>query len=395
MSRTITAFSLMLVVFCSCTKPLENTIPPPLASSQDISPRPSASNKKIDFTKNDTTIVFGDSWIDYRFESNNFIKLFGDTSSQFIINKALIGLGSAYMVAEAFKSIDVNRNKANIITLCGFNDVRFTGATHEMINFQKNAYRTLLAKQFMDTWRSCGNPDRFGGIFISFDQYLGSHFKSSYSTGHKAAYTSVANGNYLEYDFTGTNIGVSFVGQDTTLLESYESPHGKLRVLIDGVVVDTPQIHQQTAGNMPGYMASQKLFPYIRTYSGLSNGPHVLRLEPIGPGLQFVDFVFTLRDPSLVNPVVIMKIPYMTEAGYLADPNANKGSDAAIDKINNAIAEVRNEFGLIDPGYTKMIKLVNTIDYFKRETDYRPDLIHPNVMGQFNLLKSLKESITY
>ena len=90
-----------------------------------------------------------------------------------------------------------------------------------------------------------------------------------------------------------------------------------------------------------------------------------------------------------------MKIPYMTEAGYLADPNANKGSDAAIDKINNAIAEVRNEFGLIDPGYTKMIKLVNTIDYFKRETDYRPDLIHPNVMGQFNLLKSLKESITY
>lgn len=394
MSKTLFALSIILGVFNSCTKPIEDT-EPPLASPENISPRPPSSIQKVDFTKNDTTIVFGDSWSDYRFESNNYVKLFSDTSSQVIINKAAIGVGSAYMVAEAFKSIDGNRNKANIITLCGFNDVRFTGATHEMINFQKNAYRALLVNQFMETWRPCGDPDRFGGTFISFDQYLGSHFKSSYSTGHKAAYTSIANGNYLEFDFSGTNVGVSLMGQDTSVLASYERPLGRWRVLIDGIAVDTPQIYQQTTGNVPSYLAWQRVFPVIRMYSGLSDQSHVLRLEPIGEGQRFADFVFTLQDPAQVSPVVIMKIPYMTEAGYLADPNANQASDAAIDKVNSAIAEVRNELGLINPGYTKKIKLINTVDYFKRETDYRPDLIHPNALGQLNLLNGLKANIIY
>jgi len=395
MNKSLFALGFILLVGYGCSRPVKDMPTPPLVPSQSISPRPPVTLQKIDFTKNDTTIVFGDSWSDYGFEANNFIKLFGDTSSQVIINKALIGLGSAHMVAEAFKCLNATQNNRNIITLCGFNDVRFTGATNEMLNFQKNAYRALLVNQFIDTWRPGGNPDRFGGSFISFDQLLTNHFKSSYSSGRKAAYTSIASGAYLEYDFTGTNIGVSFVGQDTTALEYYEPPHGKWRVLIDGVVIDTPNIHQQTTGHMPGYMASQKIFPYIRIYSGLSNGPHVLRLETIGEGIKFVDFVFTLRDPSLVNPVVIMKVPYMTEAGYKVDPWANKASDAAIDKVNNAIAEVRSEFGMIDPGYTKKIKLINTIDYFKRETDYRPDLIHPNVLGQLNLMHALKENIIY
>lgn len=395
MSKKLFAFVFVLVVFCSCSKRLKDTQPPPLISSENISMRPPATFQKIDFTKNDTTIVFGDSWTDYGFEPNNYIKLFADTSSQVVINKALIGLGSAHMVAEAFRSFEPRQNNVNIVTLTGFNDIRFTGATEEMLNFQKNAYRALLVNQFINTWRPAGEPDRFGGSFISFDQYLGQHFKSSYSNGRKAAYTSSTNGVYLEYEFTGTNVGVSFVGQDTTAMEWYERPMGRWRVLIDGILVDIPNSYQQTTGHMPGYMASQKYFPHIRMYSGLSSGPHVLRLEPVGDGNKFLDFIFTLRDPSSVNPVVIMKVPYMTEAGYKIDANANQGSDAAIDQVNNAIAEVRNEFGMIDPNYTKKIKLINTVDFFKRETDYRPDLIHPNVSGQFNLLNSLKANIAY
>ena len=395
MNKKLLAFSLVFTVVYGCSKKMEEPQPPPLVSPVDISMRPPATFQKIDFKKNDTTIVFGDSWTDFGFEPNNYIKLFADTSSQVVINKALIGLGSAHMVAEAFKSMEPGQNNVNIVTLSGFNDIRFTGATQEMLNFQKNAYRALLVSQFMDTWRPAGDADRFGGSFISFDQNLGQHFKSSYSNGRKAAYTASTNGAYLEYEFTGTNVGVSFVGQDTTAMESYERPMGRWRVLIDGIVVDIPDPYQQTTGHMPGYMASQKYFPYIRMYAGLSNGPHVLRLEPAGEGNKFLDFIFTLRDPSLVNPVVIMKVPYMTEAGYKIDVNANQASDAAIDQVTNAIAEVRNEFGMIDPNYTKKIKLINTVDFFKRETDYRPDLIHPNVSGQFNLLNSLKANIAY
>ena len=395
MGKHVLALVVTTAVYYSCTKPLK-VIPPAATMPPGIFlVFPPAFSSKIDFTNNNSTIVFGDSWTDYSFNANNYIKMFGDSSGQTIFNKGAIGLGAANMVAKSFETIGTTNNKTNIITLCGFNDVRFAGATMELLNFQKNAYRALLVNQFIDKWKPAGAPDRTGGTITSLDQPLGIHFKSFYSTGRKAAYTSSMNGVYLEYDFTGTNVGVSFVGQDTTAMEPYEDPHGRWRVLIDGVVIDTPAIHQQTYGHMPGYMAIQKIFPFIRIYSGLPGGNHVLRLEPIEHRNKFVDFVFTLRAPSLVSPVAIMKIPYMTEAGYTIDPYANHASDAAIDRVNDAINDVRNEFISIDPGYSRKIKLINTTDYFDRNTDYLPDLIHPDAKGQVNLFKALKQNISY
>jgi len=389
MSKKIFAFILCITAFYGCQKSIEET--PPVS---EISLTPFYS-KKIDFTKNDTTIVFGDSWTDYVFNANNYIRMFADSSGQVIVNTAAIGLGSANMVAKAFETMDTIHNNTNIITLCGFNDVRFTGATNELLNFQKNAYRTLLVNQFIDTWKPAGAANRTGGTFTSFNQPLGGHFKSFYSTGRKAAYTSSVNGVFLEYDFTGTNVGVSFVGQDTTAIASYETPHGRWRVLIDGIVIDTPSVHRQTQGHIPGYMAPQTIFPYIRIYSGLLNGNHVLRLEPIESGNKFVDFIFTLRDPDAVSPVVIMKIPYMTEAGYAIDPFANHANDAAIDLVNHAITDIRNEFISINAGYSKKIQLINTAEYFNKDTDYLPDLIHPNPSGKINLFNALQKNINY
>jgi len=395
MSKILFAFICGVAGFCSCTKPIKEMLPVPKISGESMSPRPPISSQKIDFTANDTTIVFGDSWTDYGFNASNFIKSFADSSGQFIFNKAEIGFSSGNMIREAFKIMDTIHNNKNIITLCGFNDVRLCGATNESLNFQKNAYRTLLVNQFIDTWRPAGAPNRKGGLFTSFDQPLTGHFKSYYSSWRKAAYTSATNGVFLEYDFIGSNVGISFVGQDTTTMDSYENPHGRWRVLIDGVVIDTPAIHQQSDGHRYAYMSPQKIFPYIRIYSGLSGGHHVLRLEPIENGSKFVDFIFTLRDPSLVSPVTIMKVPYMTEAGYLIDPFANKASDAAINFVNLAFNEVQNEFVAINPGYSKKIKLINTADYFNRDKDYLPDLIHPNGWGQLNLFKALYTNIAY
>jgi hypothetical protein len=383
-----------MTVLYGCNKSLET---PPVATinAENISLKSPGSAKKIDFADNNATIVFGDSWSDYDYNANNFIKLFADTSAQIIFNKAGIGLGSANMVAKAFETMAPVHNSTNIMALSGFNDVRISGATAELINFQRNAFTALLANQFIDTWKPAGAADRAGGRFTSFDYSLNGHFKSHYSAGRKAAYTSSVNGVYLEYDFTGSNIGVSFVGQDTTALAFYDHPHGRWRVLIDGVVIDTPAIHQQAQGHTPGYMTSQSVFPYIKIYTGLSNGNHVLRLEPVESGTKFLDFVFTLRDPSFVSPVVIMKVPYMTESGYSIDPPFDKANDAAIDLVNQAITDVRDMFISFDPGYSKKIKLINTSEYFDRNTDYLPDLIHPNASGKINLYKALVNNISF
>jgi hypothetical protein len=363
--------------------------------AENIAQKPTLSIQKIDFTGSENVLVFGDSWSDFKFYPNNFIRMFADSANLNVINTAELGLGSANMVAEAFSKMDTVRNNTNVIALSGFNDIRFTGATTEQLNFQRNAFRALLVNQFIDTWRPAGNADNTGGRFTSFDRSLGPHFKSNYSTGRKAAYTSSVSGVFLEYNFTGTNIGVSFVGQDTTAILPYERPIGRWRVLIDGVEVDIPQIHQQTYGHIPNYQAPQTIFPYIKIYSGLSDGPHVLRLEPIESGNKFVDFIFTLRDPSLVKPVAILKVPYMTQAGYSIDPNFNKANDAAIDQLNAALIEVRNEFITINAGYSKKIKVINTADYFDRKMDYLPDLIHPNALGQINLFTALRKHINY
>lgn len=395
MGKKLFAFIGWIACLYSCTKPVIEALPDPSIPSGNTSGLLSISVQKISFKENNTTIVFGDSWSDYNFCTDNFIKKFTDTSGQIITNNAEIGLGSANMVAKAFETMDTIHNSSNIITLSGFNDVRYAGATTELLNFQKNAFRTLLVNQFIDTWRPAGAANRTGGRFTSFNQRLSGHFKSYYSTWRKAAYTSSSSGAYLEYDFKGTHVGVCFVGQDTTAMAPYESPHGRWRVLIDGVVIDTPDSYQQSYGHMPGYMAPQKIFPYIKIYAGLPDGNHVLRLEPIGTGNKFVDFIFTLRDPLLVSPVVIMKVPYMTEAGYTIDPVANRASDVAIDRVNDAINDVRNEFISIDPAYSRKIKLINTSDYFDRNVDYLPDLIHPSADGQENLFKALKKNIGY
>jgi hypothetical protein len=391
----------ILVLICSlagcygCSKPLIKEPDGPATRPGNTSGILEIPIQKADFTNCDTTIVFGDSWSDYNVDEKNFVRMFADTSGQTIINTASTGLGSAHMVAKAYVTMSTVHNRKNVVTLCGFNDVRFVGATTELLNFQKNAYRALLANQFLETWRPAGSPSRYGGTFTSFIQSLTGHFKSYYSTGYKAAYTSSVNGVYLEYDFKGSNIGVSFVGQDTTALMSYEIPHGRWRVLIDGVVIDTPAIHQQAQGHTPGYMANQRMFPFIKIYSGLSPGNHVLRLEPIEAGNKFVDFIFTLRDPAKVSPVTIMKVPYMTDAGYTIDAFASQADDAAIDKVNQAINDVRNEFIAIDPRYSKKIKLINTCDYFDKNKDYMSDLVHPNANGKANLLKALRSHINY
>ena len=394
MIRNLVAFICSMTVLYGCNKSFE-TLPVATINAENISIRSPGSAKKIDFTDNNATIVFGDSWSDYDFNADNYIKMFADSSSQVIFNKAEIGLGSANMVAKAFELMSPTHNRTNIIALSGFNDVRISGATTELINFERNAFTALLVNQFIDTWKPAGQPDRTGGTFISFDYSLTGHFKSHYTTGRKAAYTSSVNDVYLEYDFKGTNVGVSFVGQDTTAIEFYDQPHGSWRVLIDGVVIDTPAIHQQAQGHIPGYMAMQRIFPYIKVYAGLSDGNHVLRLEPIESGKKFLDFVFTLRDPSLVSPVVIMKVPYMTEAGYGIDPQADKASDAAVDLVNQAITDVRDMFISFDPGYSKKIRLINTSEYFDRNTDYLPDLIHPNASGKINLYKALANNISF
>ena len=395
MVRLYFLFFCLTIISYSCTKPDQSEQATTQIPAENIGVRPSQNIQKIDFTKTKETIVFGDSWSDYHFYANNYIRMFADSSEQSILNTALIGTGSANMVASAFSKMDTTRNQTNVIALCGFNDIRYSGATTEQLNFQRNAFRALIVNQFIDKWRPAGDPDRFGGKFISFDKVLGVNFKTYYSNWKKAAYTSSLNNVYLEYDFTGTNVGVSFVGQDTTAIRSYERPIGRWRVLIDGTEVDVPQIHQQACGHTPNYLTQQIIFPYIRIYSGLANGPHVLRLEPIDAGNKFVDFVFTLRDPSLVSPVVILKVPYMTQAGYSVDPSFNKANDAAIDQLNAAITEVRNEFISVNAEYSKKIRVINTADYFDRNIDYLPDLVHPNALGQIGLFNALKKHINY
>ena len=85
----------------------------------------------------------------------------------------------------------------------------------------------------------------------------------------------------------------------------------------------------------------------------------------------------------------------MTQAGYAIDPLFNKANDAAIDQVNAAITEVRNEFISINAGYSKKLKVINTADYFDKNTDYLPDLIHPNALGQIDLCTALKKHISY
>jgi len=54
-----------------------------------------------------------------------------------------------------------------------------------------------------------------------------------------------------------------------------------------------------------------------------------------------------------------------------------------------------DEFISINAGYSKKIKVINTADYFDKNTDYLPDLIHPNALGQINLCTALKKHISY
>lgn len=346
--------------------------------------------RQVSFDNYYLTQVFGDSRTDSAFTANgvsyNWIEMLKDSTGIKTWNNALQGNGVSLLVQKLFDNADTARSDEPIIVLTGFNNARYLGYTDRLMNKYKNSFRAVLVNNFLDTMEYAGNLTT-AGLWSSLTHSMGVHSKSYYSSGgvRKGAYTTYTysvNGSQLTWNFSGTNVVVGAIGQDTTNKQSYEAVLGRWQVLIDDVVVDTIRPYEQTEGLRPNYEADQIYYTYIKIYSGLTNTSHTLKLRPMDVSVpKYMDFVGTLRSPSLVPPVVFLKETYQTASGYLADASFDQGNNAYIDSVNSAIYSAMQDLAAVDTAYWSKMTLLPTMSYFDTSSHYGADQIHWNASG--------------
>lgn len=387
----------VITLLANTRHPVAYQAPPPVV----YSPR------QVSFTGySDTMYAFGDSRTDPAFTvsgvSYNYIERVADSLGIKSANHGASGQGVSWMVQKLYDHADSARSNNPFTVWAGYNNVRYIGYSDRLMNKFRNSFKAVLVNQFCDTM-VYGGTMTSAGLWNNLSHSIGVHLKSYYASGgaKKGAYTTytyAANGSQLSWSFTGTAVVVGAVGQDTTNKQSYEAVLGRWQVLIDDVVRDTILPYEQTEGLRPNYEADQIYFTLIKIYPGLSAGAHTIKLRPIDAGKpHFIDWVGTLRAPSLVPPVVFMREMYQSSAGYLADPTFDAGTNAYIDSCSEAMYDAMQEVAAVDTAYWQKMTLINPNSVIDTNgtTHFVSDLIHLNNVGNDSVARYVRRWVSF
>lgn len=387
----------VITLLANTRHPVAYQAPPPVV----YSPRP------VSFTgHSDTMYNFGDSRTDPAFTvsgvSYNYIERVADSLGIKSANHGASGQGVSWMVQKLYDHADSARSNNPFTVWVGYNNVRYIGYSDRLMNKFRNSFKAVLVNQFCDTM-VYGGTMTSAGLWNNLSHSIGVHLKSYYASGgaKKGAYTTytyAANGSQLSWSFNGTAVVVGAVGQDTTNKQSYEAILGRWQVLIDDVVRDTILPYEQTEGLRPNYEADQIYFTLIKIYPGLSAGAHTIKLRPIDAGKpHFIDWVGTLRAPSLVPPVVFMREMYQSAAGYVADPTFDAGTNAYIDSCSEAMYDAMEEVAAVDTSYWQKMTLINPNSVIDTNGTvmFTPDLIHLNNPGNDSVARFFRRWVSF
>lgn len=191
---------------------------------------------------------------------------------------------------------------------------------------------------------------RFGGVWFDGNTVSGGRARS---IGGTPKGTSGAPGTaYREWDFTGDNV---VVGTISTYASS--APYKDVAVYVDGVrlpdLINRVRTSDQYGNN-------------VGLYTGLGEGEHTLRVEPISAGsTTMIDYVGTLKAPEDCMPIIVGHIPRVHSA------NSYGLTAAMVDAANVQLQAMVDEFAAWP------VRAARVNDFYNAQTMSLPDRIHP------------------
>ncbi len=260
----------------------------------------------VDITKISDVHAFGDGCIagvDAQPISEGFIQRFCREYNKKMFNYGAGAAGIHKVIGTAFEKLPQVNSNVLTIAMAGIVDVALSGNNSKTFEKIKQAYRSLIANQFLKTAVpfSDGNITKTGVWKVT-------NYPSS-TVGGKAEHlggkgiASTDKSDKAEWNFTGNNVVIGYIGSDGDPMRK----QGDFTVYIDGVNHGSYNQNDLWDGIASiGY--DNQIGPACIVFTGLSSGMHTLSIETNSTDLTVFDYVGTMHAPEDCAPIIISEI---------------------------------------------------------------------------------------
>ncbi len=342
----------------------------------------------VDITKINDVHAFGDGCIyglDPKPDTDGFIQHFCREYNKKMFNYGAGAAGIYQVISTAFEKLPQVNSNVLTIAMAGIVDVALAGNNIKTFEKIKQAYRSLIANQFLKTavpfsdasitktgvWKVTNYPSSTVG---GKAEHLGGKGIASTDKSDKA-----------EWSFVGNNVVIGYIGSDGDPMRK----QGDFTIYIDGINHGSYNQNDLWDG-IPNISYDNQIGPACIVFTGLSSGPHTLTIETNSTDLTVFDYVGTMHAPEDCSPINISEIIKLNPKGYTIIPPYDKASDAIVDRANTHLKSVIKEFTTAG---AYPIALMPTNSFVNVDTDFRITYTEWNNDGHLHAFEALQNII--
>jgi len=292
-------------------------------------------------------------------------------------NRGISGTGAYNVTGQAY-SFDAYGSLASL--QIGLNDVRLGASTTSALTLAKigNGVNNVIAYHFIDSTFAAGSGTRVTttGTWTTYNAQAVSGLSTSGLTASSSGATITA----VTY---GPTVVIGLIGTDGTI-----ATYGSATITIDGTSYGTINENGQTDAITDGQGNNNSLMPFVKLYTGLSEGKHTVVLTTSSATQFVVDYFGQLKKPAQCFPMVVFDIAYVNSTGQATYPSMTNTN------VNSANAVIASDIATFTAlGYPVFHAYTNT--YYICATDASAaDNLHPSDKGHRHIFQAFYNAIS-
>lgn len=311
--------------------------------------------------------------------SLSWINQLSDWLGMKLFNQGASGNGVWKGLNNAYTNMPQVGNNSMAAILLGYNDIRADGSSGKNVSMIMNCMRAMVSNCFLGYAEAASQATLSGDYSATFLSSNVGGKANRINSLHRGVILQ-SHDSFVEWSFVGNNVVVGFIGTDGIV-----NDYGAFEVLIDGFSKGVYNSNDYATGVTFG-LWNHQFVPGSLVFNHLVGEGHSIKIVSLDDRPVVIDFFGTMKDPSICKPVLVGHVLKMTDAGYAKLPY-NKGSDIAIDGINNELNNLQSIFC----GYPFAVVQTRNYDPYTGVSD---DDVHPNNSGHFEIFSSFQSQIT-
>jgi hypothetical protein len=300
--------------------------------------------------------------------SNTYTSLSAATWGLAVTDYSLSSSTAYYAAKQINQHYATNTTSASMVGAVGFNDFRSFGFSNaSMYKAVVGAYNAIFAAHFLGTFTVAGSGSSGVTVSGTWTNVTTTAWggKGASSGGN---YTT-SNGASLTYSFTDSSVVFGGIGTSAN--------GAQYQLLLDNVLVYNSTTNGLCTGVTDGIGYDEKHVPFTVMFTGLSYGPHTLKVVNTDASTSdtlYVDYFGTLRPASTATPLILLKPNLLDVTGA--------ASGGSVPYVNSAIrkgARTMDSLFLTWNQYYPFYVVPTAIDTLNGICS--SDHIHPNSRG--------------